>query len=228
MKRQISLHWVILLCLVTALSVVPNHSIAAAQTSSSSGCAGFNGLTGTFVPGESHMFTGDFLADEVVNIVFTLGTGTTVGVVGLLVNGVWYGAQYQSAPITISYTVPADGTYAFHWGSHGGYSNGPVNYAVNCGAEGVPGCDALINIPAQAVMGKFVAPAAVYSVPGQMIEPTLTIEAGKTYLVIGQDASGEYRQILLQCTFVWVPANSVGPNPDAVWNSRPLPTTVVK
>lgn len=91
----------------------------------------------------------------------------------------------------------------------------------------VPGCDALVNIPSQAVMGRFVADAAVYSAPGQLVTPALTITAGKTYLVTGQDASGQYRQILLQCSFVWVPANTVGPNPDNVWNSRPLPTTVV-
>lgn len=100
--------------------------------------------------------------------------------------------------------------------------------AVTVPAQCEAGCDTLVAIPSQAVMGQFIADAPLYWAPGQLVVPGLTIQAGKTYLVIGQDASGQYRKILLQCQFLWVPFGSVGPNPDAVWNNTPLPTTVVK
>jgi hypothetical protein len=96
------------------------------------------------------------------------------------------------------------------------------------GNADAPGCDAVLLIPSQAVMGQFVADAPVYWGPDSSKTTGLTIQVGKTYRVIGQDASGQYRQIILQCQFVWVPANTVGPDPDSVWNNRPLPTTVVQ
>jgi len=42
------------------------------------------------------------------------------------------------------------------------------------------------------------------------------------------DESGEFRKVLLGYTFLWVPADSIGPNDDEVWNGTPLPMTVVK
>jgi len=91
----------------------------------------------------------------------------------------------------------------------------------------VPGCDALIPIPATAVVGKFVAPAQVYWSPGKLTSPVVTVDAGKNYLVAGQDASGQYRKILIACDWVWVRAETVGPNPESPWNGAPLPTLVV-
>jgi hypothetical protein len=100
-----------------------------------------------------------------------------------------------------------------------------VTVAISCG---VAGCDAQVNIPPQAVVGSFVAPAAVYFAPGQLItNPPLTIEAGKTYWVAGQDATGMYRKVLLSCQWVWVLRDTVGPNYDSVWQGKPLPTDVV-
>lgn len=91
----------------------------------------------------------------------------------------------------------------------------------------VPGCDVLIPIPATAVGGSFVADAPVYWEPGQLTQPLVTIPAGKTALVIGQDSSSQYYQVLWVCDFVWVPKSTMGPNFDAVWNGAPLPTAVV-
>lgn len=89
------------------------------------------------------------------------------------------------------------------------------------------GCDALIAIPSTAVMGKFLTDAPLYSAPGQLISPAMTITAGKTYLVIGMDATQRYYEILLQCQFVWVPANTVGPDPEPLWGGRSLPGSVI-
>jgi hypothetical protein len=92
----------------------------------------------------------------------------------------------------------------------------------------VAGCDAEINIPATAVGGLFTANAPLYWAPGKLVEPTMTISAGETALVIGPDASASYDEILWGCNLVWVPANTLAPNPDNVWHSTPLPTAVVQ
>jgi hypothetical protein len=100
-----------------------------------------------------------------------------------------------------------------------------VTVAVSCGTAG---CDAQVNIPPQAVVGSFVTNAAAYWEPGQLItNPPVTIEAGKTYWVAGQDATGMYRKVLLGCQWVWVLHDTVGPNYDDVWQGKPLPTDVV-
>ncbi len=97
--------------------------------------------------------------------------------------------------------------------------------------EGLPwfaGCDVLLPIPETAVGGAFVADAPVYWKPGELTTPLVTIKAGNTARVIGQDASGQYYKIIWACDFVWVPKASMGPNYDAVWNGAPLPTAVVE
>ena len=94
--------------------------------------------------------------------------------------------------------------------------------------EALPGCDVLLPIPATAVGGAFVADAPVYWKPGELTNPLVTIKAGNTARVIGQDASGQYYQIIWVCDFVWVPKATMGPNYDAVWNGAPLPTAVVE
>lgn len=92
----------------------------------------------------------------------------------------------------------------------------------------VPGCDVLMRMPSNAVVGSFVADAPAYWAPGQLVEnPTLTIPAGKTAWVLGVDSTGEYYQIVWVCDYLWVPRGSMGPNYDEVWNGAPLPTDVV-
>jgi len=52
--------------------------------------------------------------------------------------------------------------------------------------------------------------------------------AGKTAWVIGPDATGQWYKIAWACDFLWVPAGSLGPNFDDVWQGRPLPTNTVQ
>ncbi len=68
----------------------------------------------------------------------------------------------------------------------------------------------------------------LYWAPGELVNPTQVIEAGDTARVIGLDASGEYYQIIWVCDFLWVPKDTLAPNPDAVWQGAPLPTDVVE
>jgi len=105
-----------------------------------------------------------------------------------------------------------------------------MTLSVNCG-EVVPvaGCDMYVNLTG-AVVGQFVADTPAYwgpDVNSQTENPTITIAKGKTLYVFGLDESGQFYKVLLQCRFLWVPKNTLGPNPDKVWNNTPLPTRVV-
>lgn len=129
-----------------------------------------------------------------------------------------------SVPGTLSYTMPPLGSQpgglGFYFDSG---DEGQVLVEVSCQA---PGC--AVTIPPQAVGGAFVENAEIYWAPGQLAVPQVVVEAGKTYLVAGQDETGMYRKVLIACQWVWVRAETVGPNYDEVWNGTPLPTDVVE
>lgn len=84
-----------------------------------------------------------------------------------------------------------------------------------------------VGFPSGSVVGTFVAPAQLYSVPGQLVTPGLSLDAGKSAWVIGLDASGQYYKIFFACKLLWVQANTLGPNFDKVWNGTPLPNRSV-
>jgi len=94
--------------------------------------------------------------------------------------------------------------------------------------QAVPGCDVLMPISSAAVVGSFVAAAPTYWQPGSLTSPLITIPAGKTAWVLGQDARGKYYQIIWVCQLLWVEKSTMGPNYDAVWNGKPLPTMTVE
>lgn len=92
--------------------------------------------------------------------------------------------------------------------------------------EPVPGCDVLVAIPPSAVGANFVADARVYWKPGEITEHVLP--EGTHVRAIGKDATGEYYQVLYVCDFLWVKAETLGPNYESPWNGAPLPTVVVE
>lgn len=122
---------------------------------------------------------------------------------------------------TASFVAPVSGDYIFRVDGFGSATGG-YSLDVSFGS----GCDGHLNLT-DAVVGSFVTDAQIYSEPGVLVAPTVTIPAGKAYWVTGVDASGDYYRIYLQCSAVWVPVSSVGPNYDNVWNGHPLPTNVV-
>ena len=91
----------------------------------------------------------------------------------------------------------------------------------------VPGCDMRMNLTSTSVVGAFVADTPIYWTPGVLASPAVSISAGKTAWVLGKDAAGEYYKIVWACDYLWVPVGTMGPNPDAVWQSTPLPEQVV-
>jgi hypothetical protein len=133
-----------------------------------------------------------------------------------------YSGAPQYNPITLVYDSPA---------GNGLDSQHLVLASGTC--QGLPphgsaaGCDQFVIIPPQAAGGQFVANAPVYYAPESSAQTGIVIAAGKTYLVAGQDATGQFRKVLISCQWVWVPINTVGPNYEAPWYGAPLPTTVV-
>ena len=90
----------------------------------------------------------------------------------------------------------------------------------------VPGCDVTVYMPSTVVNALFLDNAAVFWKPGALTSPIVVIEAGKTYRVDGLDESGVYRKVLIACTWAWVQADKVGPDPTAPWYGKPLPNHV--
>lgn len=98
------------------------------------------------------------------------------------------------------------------------FVSGPLAYK--------PGPD-MVPIPDYAVVGQVLADTPVYARPAAGEATSIIITAGKTLWVFGVDSSGQFYQVMLSGRFFWLPVSAMGPNPDAVWNSKPLPTVVV-
>lgn len=92
----------------------------------------------------------------------------------------------------------------------------------------VPGCDARLDLPSNAVVGAFVADAHAYYAPGYLTFPPVLIPAANTAWVLGQDDTGQYYKIIWACQHLWVPVEAMGPNHDAVWQGAPLPVSVAQ
>lgn len=87
------------------------------------------------------------------------------------------------------------------------------------------GGDACAPLPDSSVMGDLPAGAQAYYAPGK-VSPDVFINPG-TYWVIGEDASGQYDEIMLACQYLWVPVTSMQPSYQPPWSGQPLPTRVV-
>jgi hypothetical protein len=139
-------------------------------------------------------------------------------------------AASNTNPLNISYPLAANTVYIVVI-INDTFSQAPTNYLLTISGPGeisvLGGCDSMISIPSTAVGATFVADAPVYWAPGKLVEPPVTLVAGKSVRAIGLDSTGQYYQILFACQFLWVPANTLGPNYDEVWNGAPLPTGVV-
>ena len=92
----------------------------------------------------------------------------------------------------------------------------------------VPGCDTRISLK-DAVVGRVLESVPAYWAPDfeKMTSPEVQIPWNSTLWTFGVDESGEFRKVLLECTYLWIPADAMGPNYDEVWNGTPLPMTVV-
>jgi hypothetical protein len=182
-------------------------------------------------PGNSAGDNGPF-ESAVYSFSVTTGQGITGGSVRLVADPA--GAQTLAGPFglpaTFSFFMPGDpgdqppgmGIYIDSVAG-GAVEQGFLQIAVTCGYAGC-----MPDIPPQAVVGAFTQTAEIYWAPGHLAAGEPPVETGKTYWVAGQDETGMYRKILIACEWVWVRAETVGPNFDEVWNGRPLPGTIVE
>ncbi len=92
---------------------------------------------------------------------------------------------------------------------------------------GAPGADSFIQYTPWAVGGTLTRDALLYAAPGTPTKPEIVLPAGKNVMVLGMDASGQYYKIVFAAQYLWVEADALGPNYDAVWGGVPLPTQVV-
>jgi len=176
--------------------------------------------------GDSDLYFGPFAVSAGTSITITMTTNEGSGTwMGIWANGsyVFESTQYTATHThTYTFTSEDDEVYVdLDWQHNGQAANSYTVTSSNCGTT-------LPNIPEQAVSGTFLTTAEIYWAPGELVNPMTYIEAGKSYWVAGQDETGMYRKVLIACTWVWVRAETVGPNFDEVWNGTPLPTTVVE
>ncbi len=228
----------VLLALAPAASPMPRLRVAEAATHNGAlptiDCAGLH-----FVEGASLTFDRDNTGtdQEYIEMVGRDGGGAQIMLIadqrnlGTTAN---FSATYPwavapaSNPITVRLVSPAGGQQANEqlvWEVTGECSRLTPAPEVT---EVVPGCDVQISLTSTAVVGAFVSNAPTGWAPGQLTAPLITLPAGKTAWVLGQDATHQYYKIVWVCTLLWVPVNTMGPNYDSVWNGAPLPTNVVK
>ena len=133
--------------------------------------------------------------------------------------------EYLAQPVdTVTFRLIQSGILASPSLDNGGGGIVVDSVTVLAGCVVAPGCDVLIPLD-EAVVGTFVASAQLYGQPGEPID--VVVEAGKSYHVLGQDATESYYKILIGCAFTWVEKSTVGPTYDEPWNGTPLPTIIV-
>lgn len=101
-----------------------------------------------------------------------------------------------------------------------------MNAYIGCIPQGTIGPD-MIPIPPHVSQGTFVTTTNALFAPDAAAVTPHVMEAGRSVWVYGIDESGEFYYVALSGRFFWVPADTIGPNYDEVWNGRPLPTEVV-
>lgn len=206
----------------------------AARADLSAGCQEFNvswydGLYTGSIGVELH--PDEFWAGEVITIItsppYQYDTPTQIE---LWFYGDAAPVATGSYPGTLTYVVPADTVKNGFW-----VETSPANavtWNLSCTGPASesstgPGPD-MVVIPSTAVVGMFTEDTALYYLPQLYASTGSIMTAGKTLWVFGMDNSKQFYQVLLNGRTYWVPAASIGPNPDEVWNNTPLPTTVVE
>lgn len=95
--------------------------------------------------------------------------------------------------------------------------NGPTSGLVTAGCT--------LVIPSGSVVGEAPLGAQAYYEPGNVV-PGVVLNSG-TYIVIGQDESETYYQVVLACQKLWVRKDTMQPSYQAPQNGAPLPTRIV-
>jgi hypothetical protein len=143
--------------------------------------------------------------------------------------GGWGGVGSSSTTVVI----PEDGEYCIglDFESHPDDTaivtmNAYIGCVLGSSTSVGPGAD-MVLIPSYAVQGTFVTTTYALFAPDAAAATTHVMEAGSSVWVYGTDESGQFYYVMLSGRFFWVPAATIGPNFDEVWQGTPLPTEVV-
>jgi hypothetical protein len=90
-------------------------------------------------------------------------------------------------------------------------------------------CNGDIDLTKGAVVGSVVASAPLHWEPveGSLID-SLSLPVGQTFWVLGHDEAEAFYKVVVACSTVWVPFDSLGPNYAAPWFGAALPDIVVQ
>lgn len=188
---------------------LPNASAAGCISVSGTGQAGYDPEVGPMALSAGTMLTATATRPGGADVYMSIYT---------LEGALLYDA-FEFSPHSVTVEIPADANVFVFFGVYG---DGDATYSVttdNCGG-GVN-----VNYPEGIVQGRFTTDALLYWEPGKLLDPELTIVAGKHVYAGGLDASGLYRQVLIVCDWLWVPVGTIGPNFDYPWNGTPLVDT---
>ncbi|MBI5961288.1 MAG: hypothetical protein HY866_21295 [Chloroflexi bacterium] len=208
-----------------------------AQAALSQGCTAVNGSIYDAIYAIGTFTDEQFYAGEIITLTVSLAPETPSDEARLTVGGILEDtATITAVPATLTYQFLADILTTVQWRSVEGYSavwtatctSGTLPEESEAPGVVVAGCDTLM-VRDGSVVGRFNQTSAAYWEPGQLTEnQTITIDEGKTAWVVGQDESGKYYKFVWACQYLWALVGTMGPNPDIVWNSAPLPTRVVE
>lgn len=182
--------------------------------------AGFAFMMVTAVDAEGH-YLGDYSYTDFLNM-----SGT-----------IWYSMVPKKSVTLTLYILGGPISYQHEETQRGGKMARPATIPitwhpvdervipVTCGIG--PGCDVSM-VPAGSVMGLVLRDVSTSWTPGQLTQPLVVLPAGKTAWVVGVDETGEYYKVVWGCSYLWVDVDAMGPNPDNLWKSTPLPQRIVK
>jgi hypothetical protein len=159
------------------------------------------------------------ITDGAGTLIYTLSFSNVLGTFAGGIGDFFYTTAPQYNPITFRLTSLAGNGFAEQ-----------VDVLVQGSCAGLPtalgaGDFCGLGIPDGSVIGDMPFNTQAYWAPGEAASGVI-INAG-TYHVIGQDATGEWRKIVLGCAHLWVPIGSMGPSYQSPQNGAPLPTRVV-
>ena len=129
---------------------------------------------------------------------------------------------------TFSFTVPAGGSFVLVFMNANSLAGCQYSYSFTydgAGAAAAGGPECTLPVPEGSVVGDVPFNAQVYYEPGSA-SPGVLLNPG-TYIVIGQDVSETYYQIVLACQYVWVLKSNVQPSYQPPQNGAALPTQIV-
>lgn len=219
------------------LSPVEASPLSAPASTTSAGCAIMNDPELDAVYGISPWISTQFFAGETLIIKGTLGYHLAGTILVLVIrddsDNVLAEIHDNEGPLlySVQFTFETNAVVKLFWQET---AKRNFTWDVSCISPSemdpdmgaLPGSD-MVTLPDTAVSGKFVSTTALYWAPKPGAVTDAVMKAGQTLWVLGVDSTGQYYQVVLSGKYLWVPVWTMAPNPDQVWLSHPLPTTVV-